>query len=417
MSYNEYIIPFSGPGEPGEYRGTYISKESVSVYGSIYTPNILYTLPKGVLVTCFHVPMTIASITWIHIKYVDRNKEHTDGIIVEGNVKKEDFLSKLVKLSDKDSNEPEDGTRTINYVQNNNVTFTFLSDTWVKTTSQIDKSESVTLLAFDSNNAYINYNNTIGYVLKENIAKTIPGQSEEENKMDTILNAKIILVNKTTAEWASETTIPSKGTPCIEFTVDGKTKLKIGDGENVYGDLSYIADDLTVSSIITALGYTPVDNAKVGVAEGVASLDAAGKVPASQLPSFVDDVIEVNGIDAAPETGETDKIYVDTVTNKTYRWSGTSYVEISASDIVTASEKNGYIKINGTDVKVYEPVQADWNETDDTSTSFIKNKPVIPVVDSELSEISENAVQNKVVTAALNDKISKNDTLVLNCTL
>ena len=89
-------------------------------------------------------------------------------------------------------------------------------------------------------------------------------------------------------------------------------------------------------------------------------------------------------------------------------------MEISASEIVTASETNGYIKINGTDVKVYEPVQADWNETDDTSVSFIKNKPAI---DSELSETSENAVSNKAVTAALNDKISKNDSLVLNCTL
>lgn len=234
---------------------------------------------------------------------------------------------------------------------------------------------------------------------------------------EVILNAKIGLVNKTTSEWEATTTVPFKSCPCVEFTPDGKTKLKIGDGERVFKDLPYVADDLTVSSIITALGYTPVDSAKVGIAEGVASLDSTGKVPASQLPSFVDDVIEVDGIDNAPETGEKDKIYVDTATNKTYRWSGTSYVEISASDIVTASEKNGYIKINGTDVKVYEPSQADWNETDGTSQSFIKNKPVIPVVDSELSETSENAISNKAVTAGLAKKINTDDTLVLNCTM
>lgn len=234
------------------------------------------------------------------------------------------------------------------------------------------------------------------------------------------LNIKISLANKTTAEWAAETTVPFKSCPCVEFTADGKTKLKIGNGVNVFADLPYISEDLTAAAIISALTYTPLDSAKVGIAEGVASLDANGKVPTSQLPSFVDDVVEVNGINNAPETGETDKIYVDTDTNKTYRWSGTAYVEISASDIVTASDKNGYIKINGTDVKVYEPVQADWNETDETNPSFIKNKPTIPsipTVDDELSETSENSIQNKVVTAALADKIDKNDSLVLNCTL
>lgn len=211
---------------------------------------------------------------------------------------------------------------------------------------------------------------------------------------DRILSAKIALVNKTTAEWDVETIVPFKSCPCVEFTTDGKTKLKIGDGENLYKDLPYVSEDLTATAIIAALTYTPVDSAKVGIAGGIASLDTSGKVPTSQLPSFVDDVIEVSGIDTAPETGETDKIYVDTVTNKTYRWSGTAYIEISASDIVTASDKNGYIKVNGTDVKVFEPI-----------------------IDSELSEVSENAVQNKVVTAALANKIDKTDTLILNCTL
>lgn len=234
------------------------------------------------------------------------------------------------------------------------------------------------------------------------------------------LNIKIALVNKTTAEWATETIIPFKSCPCVEFTTDGKTKLKIGDGTNTFNNLPYISDDLTADAILSALTYTPLDSAKVGAAEGVASLDTNGKVPTSQLPSFVDDVVEVNGIDSAPTTGETDKIYVDTVTNKTYRWSGTAYIEISASDIVTASENNGYIKINGTDVKVYEPVQSDWNETDEASPAFIKNKPTIPAsvfVDNSLSETSANAIQNKVVTEALLNKIGKDDELTLNCTL
>ena len=77
-----------------------------------------------------------------------------------------------------------------------------------------------------------------------------------------------------------------------------------------------------------------------GAANGVAELDASGKVPAAQLPSYVDDVIEgyVSGDKLYKEaahttqiTCESGKIYVDLATNKTYRWSGTALAEISAS--------------------------------------------------------------------------------------
>lgn len=56
-----------------------------------------------------------------------------------------------------------------------------------------------------------------------------------------------------------------------------------------------------------------------------------GKVPSSQLPSYVDDVLEFDAVSSFPATGETGKIYVAKDTNLTYRWSGTQYVEISPS--------------------------------------------------------------------------------------
>lgn len=68
-----------------------------------------------------------------------------------------------------------------------------------------------------------------------------------------------------------------------------------------------------------------------GVANGVATLDTAGKVPADQLPSFVDDVKEYENKAAFPETGEADKIYVDADTGFVYRWSGTQYIRINSS--------------------------------------------------------------------------------------
>ena len=68
-----------------------------------------------------------------------------------------------------------------------------------------------------------------------------------------------------------------------------------------------------------------------GANNGIAELDENGKVPSSQLPSYVDDVLEYAALASFPATGESGKIYVDTTTNKTYRWSGSVYTEISAS--------------------------------------------------------------------------------------
>jgi hypothetical protein len=73
-----------------------------------------------------------------------------------------------------------------------------------------------------------------------------------------------------------------------------------------------------------------IPTSQKGTANGVAELDANGKVPTSQLPSYVDDVLEYTA-ENFPATGETGKIYVNTNTNKTYRWSGSQFVEISAS--------------------------------------------------------------------------------------
>jgi hypothetical protein len=91
---------------------------------------------------------------------------------------------------------------------------------------------------------------------------------------------------------------------------------------------------ITSSDVTTALGYTPENVANKGVNNGYASLDGGGKVPSSQLPSYVDDVIEVSSFATLPSTGETGKIYITLDTNKIYRWSGSVYVEVSSSATV-----------------------------------------------------------------------------------
>ena len=83
---------------------------------------------------------------------------------------------------------------------------------------------------------------------------------------------------------------------------------------------------------INAEDATPrIAASEKGAVNGVATLDAAGKVPAAQLPSYVDDVKEFENKAAFPETGESDKIYVDIDTGSIYRWSGTQYIQINAS--------------------------------------------------------------------------------------
>jgi hypothetical protein len=80
-----------------------------------------------------------------------------------------------------------------------------------------------------------------------------------------------------------------------------------------------------------------------GVAGGVATLGTDGLIPSSQLPSYVDDVLEYTSKTALDKvTGETGKIYVTTDDNKTYRWSGSAYVEISASLALGETSSTAY---------------------------------------------------------------------------
>jgi hypothetical protein len=119
------------------------------------------------------------------------------------------------------------------------------------------------------------------------------------------------------------------------------TKVTVDEKGRVTNGASASSSDIT-----TALGFTPENVSNKAVAGGYASLDGSGKVPSNQLPSYVDDVLEYANLAAFPGTGETGKIYVAIDSGKTYRWSGSAYVEISASpgstDAVTEGSTNLY---------------------------------------------------------------------------
>lgn len=88
---------------------------------------------------------------------------------------------------------------------------------------------------------------------------------------------------------------------------------------------------LTENVTLSAADVGAIPSTEKGTANGVAQLDESGKVPVSQLPSYVSDVIEADSKDDFPETGEANKIYSAKDTNLIYRWSGSAYVEISQS--------------------------------------------------------------------------------------
>ena len=206
----------------------------------------------------------------------------------------------------------------------------------------------------------------------------------------------------------------------------------------------------TVSDALTAFKNTK------GAANGIAPLDAGGKVAATYLPSYVDDVLEYANKASFPTSGEEGKIYVAKDTNKSYRWSGSSYIELStydtatqsASGLMSAADKTKLDGIATGATKTDAPVNADWNATSglaqilhkptipaapvnadwnatsglalilnkptipaaqvnsdwDAASGVAKilNKPTIPIIDSELSQTSTNGIQTKIATLNMN---------------
>ena len=149
-----------------------------------------------------------------------------------------------------------------------------------------------------------------------------------------------------------ESAISTTDVPILEaFTLGGQDgQIFVSDGQGsgswqdppndgVWGQITGDINDQT--DLKNALdGKVP--NSKLGAANGVAELDSSGKVPSTQLPSYVDDVLEYASESAFPATGETGKIYVAKDTNKTYRWGGSSYVEISESLALGETSSTAY---------------------------------------------------------------------------
>ena len=149
---------------------------------------------------------------------------------------------------------------------------------------------------------------------------TIPGQIEDLKEADSNLSNRIDnLDDKIDKEIADREAEIDR----LENKFDGVTD-KLEDAlQKEIEDRK--AGDTTITNSLNAFISTK------GQPSGLAELDSTGKVPAAQLPSYVDDVLEFSTKAQFPQIGETGKIYVSKDTNLTYRWTGTQYLEISQS--------------------------------------------------------------------------------------
>lgn len=150
----------------------------------------------------------------------------------------------------------------------------------------------------------------------------------------------------TVADAAGKLTATNVEDALQELATNISNAGKVNDVKDANGN-SIVTDKVATLSK-TAVGLGKVTNdaqvkrSEMGAASGVATLDTAGKVPSSQLPSYVDDVLEYTNKASFPATGESGKIYVAQDTNLTYRWGGTAYVGISQSLALGETSSTAY---------------------------------------------------------------------------
>ena len=228
------------------------------------------------------------------------------------------------------------------------------------------------------------------------ITKANIGLTNVEDKSSATIRGELTSKNVTDALGYTppkqDTTYPPANGSTLGLIKTGGS-LTLTSGVATVNDNSHKHTIANITNLQSSLD-SKLNTSLKGAKNGLAELDENGLVPSTQLPSYVDDVIEVNMgsdltsatlADDSPVTPEAGKIYVDLASNKTYRWSGTTFVVISDTialgetsttafdgargkiaynhsqsaharvdaTLTQASTTNGNIKINGTETKVY----------------------------------------------------------------
>ena len=187
--------------------------------------------------------------------------------------------------------------------------------------------------------------------------------------------------------------------------LDAEGEVWISTNGNFTGKFktTNLTQDITLEMPVKNTGsYTIATTDLIGAANGLAELDGTGKVPSSQLPSYVDDVEEYADLASFPVTGESGKIYIALDTNLTYRWGGSTYVEISPSLALGETIDTAY--------------RGDRGKTAYDHSQLTSGNPHnVTKSDVALGNVDNTSDVNKPISTAtqtaLNDKADKNITL------
>lgn len=152
--------------------------------------------------------------------------------------------------------------------------------------------------------------------------------------------------------------------------------IETGAQVNVKSDWNATSGDAQILNKPTLDTFGGIPKSEKGVANGVATLDTEGKVPSSQLPSYVDDVLEYPNRAGFPATGESGKVYIAADTNVTYRWSGSSYVIIGSDLALGETSSTAYPgdkgKKNAEDIAAINTKFNNYSTTAQNDAKYLK---------------------------------------------
>lgn len=221
--------------------------------------------------------------------------------------------------------------------------------------------------------ATVDYINSLGFITN---VITALGYTPA-NKAGETFTGSITATNLSGTNTGDETTA----------TIKSKLGITILSGSNT--------GDETNSTIISKIGYTPENSANKGANNGYAGLDSTGKVPSSQLPSYVDDVLEFANLASFPSTGESGKIYIALDTNLEYRWSGSTYINIAKGEVQSVNTKTGAVVLNTDDIaESGTPTNKWWTNARtiaSTLTGFNSGSGTVTSSDSVLTALQKLA--------------------------
>ena len=188
------------------------------------------------------------------------------------------------------------------------------------------------------------------------------------------------------------------------------TSNRINDIELLYNEVNSSLNDLISTIQEHTLKFNDIDSKK-GTAGGFLVLDENGLVPSINLPGYVDDILEFDGLVNFPLSGESGKVYLDKSTNLQYRWSGTQYVELSKSIGLGETSSTAFPGSRG---KQLEDSVSNINTSiNNINADLTTAKSNINTINTNISNINISIADINGDISNINNKVSDFDTKIV----